>query len=58
MTKEIEVKMTVQLPVLANDTEIQDWLDFSLIGGSISRDNPLSCFDVEAKPFSIIFQDY
>ncbi len=52
----IEVKMTINVPVEATDDEIQEWLDFHLIGGRLNLGNPLSDHDAEARTFSIDFK--
>lgn len=44
----IGVQFELALPVDANTDEVLEWVRFNLLGGTLSTDNPLNRFDVEA----------
>lgn len=55
--RKIKVKFTALIDECVSDDEIQEWLDFNLVGGSVSNKNPLNDLDIEAQPFSVEFED-
>ena len=57
MGKEIAVRFDIGLPENATDEEVDEWLKFELIGGGISKDNPLSQHDVVADYPSLRWEE-
>lgn len=43
----VEVKIRIRIPVVATAEQVDEWLNFETVGGSISAGNPLSAHGLE-----------
>lgn len=55
----INVSFQLKINVDADDSQIQEWLEFELrANGRMDGNNPLSSQALEAESFSVVFEDY
>ena len=52
----IKVEFEIELPAIANSSQIEEWLEFELIGGSIDVGNPLSEHEIVADYMSLVWK--
>jgi hypothetical protein len=52
----VSVTFTLELPVAATPTQIQEWLNFELGANGSMQCNPLDAYDINADPGSVEFR--